>query len=110
MIHLIVAFLSGSILTVVVLAAGILGWLYWQSHPAENDTKEEKPYIRPQLPQVIIVVFFNANNCHVCVKSLQHLLGVDGSGLQLQEESCHWVNLLGVFLFNELRDSEFVKR
>lgn len=53
MIELIVAFLCGSFITAVVIAAGILGWLYSQSVPDQiEDDDEEKPYISPQLPQV----------------------------------------------------------
>lgn len=53
MIELIVAFLCGSFLTVLLSAAGLLGWVYAQSRPVKDDaSSEERPYIRPQLPQV----------------------------------------------------------
>ncbi len=53
MIELFVAFLSGCLLTLVLVAAGVLGWLYSQSRPVNDEEEEkEKPYISPQLPQV----------------------------------------------------------
>lgn len=52
MIELIVAFLCGSFVTVVLVVAGILGWLYSQSQKITWEDKDEKPYIHPQLPQV----------------------------------------------------------
>ena len=51
MFELFVAFLSGCVLTLVLVAAGVLSWLYSQSRPVKKD-EEEKPYISPQLPQV----------------------------------------------------------
>ena len=52
MLDLLVAFLSGCLLTVVLVAGGILGWIYSQSKPVKKEDEEEKPYISPQLPQV----------------------------------------------------------
>ena len=54
MIELLAAFLCGSLLTAVLIAAGVLCWLYAQSRPKKiDDESEEKPYICPQLPQVL---------------------------------------------------------
>lgn len=52
MIELIAAFLCGSFVTVVLVVAGVLIWLYSQSQKITWEDKDEKPYIHPQLPQV----------------------------------------------------------
>ena len=52
MIQIIAAFLCGILVAIMVVAAVLLSWLYSQSHPSIEST-EEKPYIRPQLPQVM---------------------------------------------------------
>lgn len=53
MIEVIVAFLCGSILTLLLTGAGVLGWLYSQSRPVKDDgSTEDRAFIRPQLPEV----------------------------------------------------------
>ena len=34
----------------------------------------------------------------------------DGGLLQVREETCHWLNFIIAFIFNELRDSTILKR
>lgn len=56
-LELVVAFLCGCFLTVVLVVAGVLGWLYaqsWPGQPKGTEEIEEKPYIPPQLPQVLM--------------------------------------------------------
>ncbi len=38
------------------------------------------------------------------------LCGDEGRRLQDEAETCRWFNLIGAFLFQELRDSMIVKR
>lgn len=55
-LEFIAAFLCGSFLTIVLVAAGVLGWLYSHSWPGKSkDDIEEKPYIPPQLTQVLLI-------------------------------------------------------
>ena len=48
-----VAFLCGSVLTLLLVVAGVLAWVYSQSRPVKDDSStKDSPYIRPQLPEV----------------------------------------------------------
>ena len=51
----------------------------------------------------------------LCSIYLQELLDIladseDDGQLEVREETCHWFNFITAFIFNELRDSPFMKR
>ena len=53
MLELVIGFISGSLLTVVLLVVGVLSWIYSQPRVvSKDDNSDGELYIRPELPEV----------------------------------------------------------